>query len=155
MPPRSKDLAGLRAFAAQHAAAHARVATVHANAWCHCGSTQCAAHPDTPAHCAGGVALVLQHDPVVGRVWTLQEVCAACAPLIPNARILARVAQPSGASWRRDGQVPAAQLPMPARPGIPGGFSSPTVQPAEGPVRQSRRRPKPWSETLRRVPASG
>ncbi|MER6273947.1 hypothetical protein [Streptomyces sp900105755] len=132
-PPRSKDLAGLRAFAAQHAAAHARVATVHANAWCHCGSTQCAAHPDTPAHCAGGVALVLQHDPLVGRVWTLEEVCDACAPLIPNARILARAARPSHA------KVPAPQVPMPARPGIPGGFSSPTTQPAEGPARQSRR----------------
>ncbi|MFK0112081.1 hypothetical protein [Streptomyces sp. NPDC091217] len=135
---RSRDLAGLRAFAAQHASAHARVATVHANAWCHCGSTQCAAHPNTPAHCAGGVALVLQHDPLVGRVWTLEEVCEACAPLIPNARVLARAARPPRASQRRDGQMPP-QLPAPARPGIPGGFSSPAAQPAEGEARQPRR----------------
>ncbi|MGW1626286.1 hypothetical protein [Streptomyces sp. NPDC002172] len=139
MPPRSKDLAGLRTFAAQHAAAHARVATVHAHAWCHCGSTQCATHPDTPAHCAGGVTLVLQHDPVVGRVWTLSEVCEACAPLIPNARILARAARPPRADQRRDGQGPGTQVPLPARPGIPGGFSSPTAQPFEGQARQSRR----------------
>nr|WP_316784578.1 hypothetical protein [Streptomyces sasae] len=139
MPPRSRDLAGLRAFAAQHAAAHARVATVHANARCHCGFTQCAAHPDTPAHCAGGVALILQHDPVVGRVWTLEEVCEACAPLIPNARILARAARPPRASQRRDGQVPAPQLPASARLGIPGGFSSPTAQPAEDETRQPHR----------------
>ncbi|MFJ3799933.1 hypothetical protein ACIPSJ_27080 [Streptomyces sp. NPDC090088] len=139
MPPRSKDLAGMRAFAAQHAAAHARVATVHANAWCHCASTQCAAHPDTTVHCAGGVALVLQHDPVVGRVWTLEEVCEVCAPLIPNARVLARAIRPSRANQRQDGQVPAPQLPASARPGIPGGFSSPTAQPAEGPARKPRR----------------
>ncbi|MFE2070139.1 hypothetical protein ACFXDH_48580 [Streptomyces sp. NPDC059467] len=142
MPPRSKDLAGLRAFAAQHAAAHARVATVHANAWCHCGSSQCAAHPDTPTRCAGGVVLVLQHDPLVGRVWTLEEVCEACAPLIPNARVLARAARPSGANKGRDERVPTLQPPSPVRPGIPGGFSSPTAQPAEGQARQPRR-PRP------------
>ncbi|MEW1773672.1 hypothetical protein [Streptomyces sp. NPDC086777] len=139
MPPRSKDLAGLRAFAAQHAAAHARVATVHANAWCHCGSSQCAAHPDTPAHCAGGVALVLQHDPVVGRVWTLSEVCETCAPLIPHARVLARAARSPRVNQRQDGREPVAQVPLPARPGIPGGFSSPTAQPAEGQARPARR----------------
>lgn len=141
MPPRSKDLARLRMFAAQHAAAHARAAIVHANAWCHCGASQCAIHADRPAHCAGGVALVLQHDPVVGRVWTLEEVCEACAPLIPNARVLAHAPRPPHASRRRDGQVqvPVPQVPMPVRPGIPGGFSSPTAQPAEGETRQPRR----------------
>ncbi|MEV7152733.1 hypothetical protein AB0O05_40265 [Streptomyces sp. NPDC093084] len=143
MPPRSKDLPGLRAFAAQHAAAHARVATVHANAWCHCGSSQCAAHPDTTAHCAGGAALVLQHDPLVGRVWTLEEVCEACAPLIPNARVLARAARPSRANQRSDGQMQAPQAPVPSRPGIPGGFSSPAAQLAEGQTRQSRRTSRP------------
>ncbi|WP_181804984.1 hypothetical protein [Streptomyces shenzhenensis] len=150
MPPRSKDVAGLRAFAAQHAAAHARVATVHANAWCHCGSSQCAAHPDTAAHCAGGVALVLQHDPLVGRVWTLEEVCEACAPLIPNARVLARVPRSSPANQRRDGQAPAPQVSsMPARSAVPGGFSSPTAQPTEGQAHQPRR-PRRTSRPARR-----
>ncbi|MEU9413088.1 hypothetical protein AB0E08_46360 [Streptomyces sp. NPDC048281] len=139
MPPRSKEVAGLRAFAAAHAAAHARVATVHANAWCHCGSTQCAAHPDTTTHCAGGVALVLQHDPLVGRVWTLEEVCETCAPLIPNTRVLARATRPSPANQRPDGQGSAAQVPVPARPAVPGGFSSPTAEPADGQVHGPRR----------------
>ncbi|WP_229712889.1 hypothetical protein [Streptomyces fuscichromogenes] len=154
MPPRSKDVAGLRAFAAQHAAAHARVATVHTNAWCHCGSTQCAAHPDRPVHCAGGVALVLQHDPLVGRVWTLEEVCEACAPLIPNARVLARAARPARAG-RRDGQAPPAQVPMPARPGVPGGFSSPAAQPADSPARQPRRPRRTSRPTQRRGQGQG
>ncbi|MGW7244271.1 hypothetical protein [Streptomyces sp. NPDC054804] len=155
MPPRSKDLAGLRAFAAQHAAAHARVATVHANARCHCGTSQCAAHPDTPAYCAGGVALVLQHDPVVGRVWTLSEVCEACAPLIPHARILARGTRPPRATQLRDGQGPVAQVPLPARPGIPGGFSSPAAQPSEGQQRRPRRPRRPSRPAQRRGQGQG
>ncbi len=152
MPPRSADLARLRTFAAQHVSAHARVATVHSNAWCHCGSSQCAAHPDTATHCAGGVALVLQHDPLIGRVWTLQEVCEACASLIPNARVLTRAAQPPRADRPRTGQVPALQVPAPARPVVPRGFSSPTAQPAEGQAMPSRRprRSLPTSRPVRR-----
>ncbi|MER7929809.1 hypothetical protein ABTY96_42890 [Streptomyces sp. NPDC096057] len=137
MPPRSRDLAMLRAFAAQHAAAHAKAATVHANAWCHCGTSQCDAHPDMRVHCAGGAALVLQHDPLVGRLWKLQEVCEACAPLIPNARVVAGAARPPRARRTDEGQT-APQAPVTARQGIPGGFSSPG-QPAEAPARQPRR----------------
>ncbi|MGW2683592.1 hypothetical protein ACWC6I_10580 [Streptomyces sp. NPDC001414] len=127
IPPRSRDLVGLRAFAAQHAAVHAGVAAALAHAWRHCGSTRCAAHPDAPAHCAGGVVLVLQHGPLAGRVWTLEEVCRACAPLIPHARVLARAAGSSREKPEQGLTVPAP-LPAPfARPGIPGGFSSPAV----------------------------
>ncbi|MFD7702798.1 hypothetical protein [Streptomyces caelestis] len=68
MPARSKDLAALRAFAARHAAAHAKAATVRPHAWCHCGSQNCAAHPETTTHCAGAVLLILRHDATVGRV---------------------------------------------------------------------------------------
>ncbi|MFJ9871393.1 hypothetical protein [Streptomyces sp. NPDC101165] len=133
MPPRSKDVATLRTFAAQHAAAHAKAATVRPNAWCHCGSQRCASHPDTKTHCAGGVVLILQHDPTVGRVWTVEEVCESCAPLIPNAAVVARAVRP-----KRPTQPPV-QAPA-ARPVVPGGFSSAAAGPAESQAAPGRRR---------------
>ncbi|MEU5241677.1 hypothetical protein ACH4UR_35805 [Streptomyces lydicus] len=139
MPPRSKDLAALRTFAAQHAAAHAKAATVRPNAWCHCGSQRCAAHPDK-VHCAGAVVLILRHDPTVGRVWSIEEVCDTCAPLIPNATILARAGRPS-----RSNERPAPQAPAPTRPGIPSGFSSTATfsdDSEQEPIRRSRRPPQ-------------
>ncbi|MER7577614.1 hypothetical protein [Streptomyces sp. NPDC126514] len=126
MPTRSKDLASLRAFAAQHAAAHAKAATPRPNAACHCGAEHCAAHEDAKVYCAGAVALILRHDPAFGRVWSIEEVCAACAPLIPHARIIARAATPQP----RTARPSAAAVPAPARSAVPGGFSSPS--PAEG-----------------------
>ncbi|MGW9025739.1 hypothetical protein ACWGQ5_16310, partial [Streptomyces sp. NPDC055722] len=68
MPPRSKDVAALRAFAAQHAAVHTKVATVRPDAACHCQVGGCAAHEGTKVHCAGAVVLIVPHDPVIGRV---------------------------------------------------------------------------------------
>ncbi|GAA3110894.1 hypothetical protein [Streptomyces echinatus] len=137
MPARSKDLAALRAFAARHAAAHAKAATVRPNAFCYCGSQQCSAHPGT-VHCAGAVVLILRHDPAVGQVWSVEEVCAACAPLIPNATVVARAARQS-----RNAEQPAPQIPAPASPGIPGGFSSPGAAPAEGQPAPARRSGRP------------
>ncbi|WP_318218806.1 hypothetical protein [Streptomyces sp. SCL15-6] len=137
MPARSDDLAALRAFAARHAAAHAKAATVRPNAWCHCGSQRCGAHPDTKTHCAGAVLLILRHDPVMRRVWSVEEVCETCAPLIPNATVLARAERP-----RRTPDRPTTQAPTaPARPVVAGGFSSPAAPGADGagPVRRSRR----------------
>lgn len=90
MPPRSRDLASLRRFAEAHVGAHARAATVHPDAACACRQTQCASHEDSQVHCAGSVLLVLRHDPAVGQVWTLMEVCAACAPLMTHTRVLGR-----------------------------------------------------------------
>lgn len=133
MPPRSEDFTALYTFAAAHAKAHAKAATVNANAYCHCGSQRCGAHSATKTSCAGRVVLILRHDPIVRRVWSLEEVCEMCAPLIPNATIVARAARPERAV------TPAAQVPAPARPGIAGGFSS---APGEGdapPVRRPRR----------------
>ncbi|MEU0846975.1 hypothetical protein ABZ387_03295 [Streptomyces flaveolus] len=138
MPPRSEDLAGLRAFAARHAAAHAKAATVRPNAWCHCGSQHCGAHPDTKTHCAGAVLMILRHDPVMRRVWSVEEVCETCAPLIPNATVLARAAErPRHTPDRPTTKAPAA----PVRPVVAGGFSSPTAPGAgdPAPVRRSRR----------------
>ncbi|MET7490470.1 hypothetical protein [Streptomyces sp. NPDC005538] len=137
MPPRSEDLTALHAFAAAHAAAHAKVATINPDAYCHCGSQRCGAHPDTKTSCAGGVVMILRHDPIVRRVWSLEEVCEMCAPLIPHATVLGRAARPNRTTKRP--ATPAAQVTAPARPGIAGGFSS---APAEGdadPVRRSRR----------------
>jgi hypothetical protein len=58
MPPRSRNLAALRTFAAQHAAAHAKTATVRPNAACHCRAQQCSMHPAAKATlCAGAVVL--------------------------------------------------------------------------------------------------
>lgn len=146
MPSRSKDLAALRAFAAGHAAAHARAATVRANARCHCGAQQCEAHPDTRTQCAGAVVLVLQHDPAVGRVWTLEEICEACARVLPHISVLARAQRPSRTSERPAAERPAAEAPVLARPGIPGGFSSLAAGPADAapaPARRPRRAPRP------------
>ncbi|MFG3551841.1 hypothetical protein [Streptomyces sp. NPDC047725] len=135
MPPRSTDLAALRAFAARHAAAHAKAATVRPNARCHCGSQRCGAHPDTQTHCAGAVLMILRHDPVMRRVWSVEEVCETCAPLIPNAAILARAER-----RRRTPDHPPTQAPAPARPSVAAGFSSPTAPGADepAPVRPSR-----------------
>ncbi|MEU6071908.1 hypothetical protein ABZ864_47695, partial [Streptomyces sp. NPDC047082] len=137
MPPRSKDLAVLRAFAAQHAAAHAKAAKVRPNASCHCRSLQCGAHPDTKVHCTGSVVLIVRHDPSVGRVWSVEEVCEMCAPLIPNATVVARAAR------RPSPDAPAAghAVPAPAPAPVPGGFSSAgATDGSEGkPVRRSRR----------------
>ncbi|MEU4875776.1 hypothetical protein, partial [Streptomyces sp. NPDC021608] len=94
MPPRSRDLAALRRFAEAHAAAHARAAAVHHDAACWCRRQRCALHEETRVACAGTVVLVLRHDPAVGQVWTLTEVCAACASLLPHARVLSRAVPP-------------------------------------------------------------
>ncbi|WP_043495706.1 hypothetical protein [Streptomyces viridosporus] len=137
MPARSRDLAALRAFAARHAAAHARAATVRPHAGCHCGSQGCAAHPDTTAHCAGAVLLILRHDATVGRVWSVEEVCETCAPLLAHATVLARAATP-----RRSSAPPAAPVPA-VRPSVPGGFSAPATGPTEDrSARRSRRAPQ-------------
>lgn len=143
MPARSENLTALRTFAAAHAAAHAKAATINPHAYCHCGSQRCGAHPDTKTSCAGGVVLILRHDPMVRRVWTVEEVCETCAPLIPNTTVLARAAQPNRTTSpsprpaNADGQVPA-----PARPSIAGGFSSASGEGDPAPAQRPRRTPQ-------------
>lgn len=131
MPARSKDAAGLRRFAADHAKAHARLATVRPHTDCTCGGAQCALH-EARVQCAGTTLLVLVHNPAVGQVWTLAEVCQACARQIPHTTILA-TGRPA---------VPAPAAPGAARPVqravVPGGFSSPEAAPEPSP---GRRRP--------------
>ncbi|MCX4826945.1 hypothetical protein OG883_45750 [Streptomyces sp. NBC_01142] len=138
MPARSKDLPALRAFAARHAAAHAKAATLRPNAACHCRADRCAAHEDTRVHCTGAAVLILRHDPTIGRVWSVEEVCETCAPLIPHARTIARAPRPRPAATAL--KAPAPKVPAPARAGVPGGFSSPSA-PADGDA--PRRRPRP------------
>ncbi|WP_053643988.1 MULTISPECIES: hypothetical protein [unclassified Streptomyces] len=122
MPARSRDLSALRAFAAQHAAAHAKVATVRPNADCHCRSEHCEAHPGHKTPCAGEVVMILRHDPLVGQVWIVEEVCGMCAPHIPHTRVLARAAAPTGPTAAKPAtQARAGVLP---RPGVPNLFSS-------------------------------
>ncbi|MFJ3214123.1 hypothetical protein [Streptomyces flaveolus] len=137
MPARSDDLAALRAFAARHAAAHAKAATVRPNAWCHCGSQHCGAHPDT------------RHDPVMRRVWSVEEVCETCAPLIPNATVLARAERP-----RRTPERPTAQNPGPVRPVVAGGFSSPAAL-GDGDPAPGRRSRRTSQRSGRRRPGQG
>ncbi|MFE5216604.1 hypothetical protein ACFRC1_19065 [Streptomyces sp. NPDC056626] len=137
MPPRSRDLAALRAFAAGHAAAHAKAATVRPHAFCYCGAQQCSAHPET-VQCAGAVVLILRHDPTVGQVWSVEEICEACASRIPHITVVARAAR-----QRRVAERPVAQVPAAARASVPGGFSSPAAVPDEGapmPTRRPQRR---------------
>ncbi|MFE7927836.1 hypothetical protein ACFU6S_03740 [Streptomyces sp. NPDC057456] len=165
MPPRSRDLAALRRFAVAHAAAHARAAAVHPDAACWCRRQRCALHEGTRVACAGSVVLVLRHDPVVGQVWTLSEVCAACAPLLPHARVLNRAAPPpprvadpapdtglepgraagSGAGGGREAHDrPAPSAPATPTVGpprlVPGGFSAPSSGTGAGAERGGGRR---------------
>ncbi|MCX4767157.1 hypothetical protein OG562_40560 [Streptomyces sp. NBC_01275] len=143
MPPRSRDIAALRRFAEAHAAAHARAAAVHHDAACWCRRQRCAAHEGVRVHCAGTVVLVVQHDPAVGQVWTLSEVCSACAPLMPHARVLSRAVPPPPTAPAEERETPYVR---PAPPGpaassasapprhVPGGFSAPTTTAGLGAV---------------------
>ncbi|MFI5867126.1 hypothetical protein [Streptomyces sp. NPDC051546] len=140
MPPRREDVTALRVFAAAHAAAHARAATLNPSAYCHCGSQRCGAHPTARTSCAGRVVMILRHDPIVRRVWSVEEVCEMCAPLIPNATVLARAEQPSRTTHRP--APTGAPVPAPARPGIAGGFSSSPGEGDPAPVRHPRRTPQ-------------
>lgn len=148
MPPRSRDLAALRRFAEAHAAAHARAAAVHHDAACWCRRQRCALHEGTRVNCAGTVVLVLRHDPAVAQVWTLTEVCAACAPLMPHARVISRAVPPPPPPRdpEREGQAthsPSPSLPTVAPPRlVPGGFSAPSG-PGPGPERVGTRRRTP------------
>jgi hypothetical protein len=143
MPPRSRDLAALRVFAAQHATAHAKTATVRPNAACHCRAQQCSPHPAAKvALCTGAVVLVLRHDPSVGQVWTLAEVCETCAPLMTYATVLARAPRTRPATPQVT--PPAAHPAIPHPTPVPGGFSSQgagvgTDGGGEGVRRRSRR----------------
>ncbi|WP_240203078.1 hypothetical protein [Streptomyces actuosus] len=142
MPARSRDIAALRRFAVAHAAAHAKAAAVRADASCWCRQQRCAAHEGTRVGCAGPVVLLLRHDPAVGQVWTLCEVCTSCAPLISHARVVGRAApaertrvpdQPGP----RPAAVPSGSVAGPALL-VPGGFSAPSG--ADGPPQASHRR---------------
>lgn len=151
MPPRSRDIAALRRFAEAHAAAHARAAAVHHDAACWCRRQQCALHEGTRVNCAGGVVLVLRHDPAIGQVWTLSEVCSACAPLMPHGRVASRAVPPPApprdpdrASGRASDREPFAS-PAPAGPPVvvpprlvPGGFSAPAGEAGQGPGPERR-----------------
>jgi hypothetical protein len=159
MPPRSRDVAALRRFAEAHAHAHAKAVTVRPDAACGCRQQRCAAHEGTRTYCAGSVVLVLRHDPAVGQVWTLTEVCSACAPLMTHARVVGRAvphtrpapadgpddAGPGsrgigGGSAPEESEVPlAVPAGAPAR-SVPGGFSASAAGP-DAP-RESRRRPR-------------
>ncbi|MEU9104912.1 hypothetical protein AB0D54_11165 [Streptomyces xanthophaeus] len=147
MPPRSKDTAAMRRFAAEHVRAHARLVTVRPNAGCACRAAECAYHENVRSACTGAPLLVLIHNPAVGQVWTLAEVCQACAPLISHTSILgsarrsaSAASAPAGAS-SADPAAPAAPAvpaaPAPARVAVPGGFSSPDAAPEA----EARRRP--------------
>jgi hypothetical protein len=137
MPPRSRDIAALRRFAEAHAAAHAKAAAVRPDAACWCRQQRCAGHEDTRVGCAGPVVLVLRHDPAVGQVWTLCEVCTACASLMSHSRVVGRAAPPERT------RVPEQPVPRPTAVGtaplVPGGFSAPSAGVAE-PQRTQRRR---------------
>ncbi|WP_338675210.1 hypothetical protein V1460_21150 [Streptomyces sp. SCSIO 30461] len=132
MPARSRNITELRAFAAAHATAHARAATVRSRAACHCRIQQCAGHPEQKVRCAGDVVLVMRHDPTVSRVWTIAEVCESCAPLLPHARVVARAARPAAETTR-------PTLP-PARSTVPQGFSAPSPQGTEETLAPARPR---------------
>jgi hypothetical protein len=138
MPPRSRDVTALRRFAEAHAVAHARAATVRGDASCQCRVQQCAAHEGSKVLCGGPVVLVLRHNPAVGRVWTVAEVCERCAPLMSHARIVGRAAPRPAV---RPAPAPAAPAPAAPRGQVPGGFTAPAgPAPENGVPRTARRR---------------
>ncbi|MGR4878148.1 hypothetical protein ACIPUC_01765 [Streptomyces sp. LARHCF249] len=139
MPPRSKDTTAMRRFAAEHVRAHARLATVRPDAACACRAAECGFHEDTRASCTGAPLLVLIHNPAVGQVWTLAEICQGCAPLISHTAVLGRAQRPTAAraSAASAPVSPVPTSPGPARVAVAGGFSSPEAAPEA----VSRRRP--------------
>ncbi|MFB7462849.1 hypothetical protein ACFCZ1_04970 [Streptomyces sp. NPDC056224] len=134
----------MRRFAAEHARAHARLATVRPHAACACRAAECGFHEDTRTSCTGAPLLVLIHNPAIGQVWTLAEICQACAPLISHTAVLGRAQRPT-APHASAGSAPASAAPgsaapaspVPARAAVAGGFSSPEAAPEA----VSRRRP--------------
>ncbi|MEV7569407.1 hypothetical protein [Streptomyces tanashiensis] len=136
MPPRSKDINALRRFAHQHVQAHARSATPRPHATCACGAADCR-HHTTRTTCTGRTLLVLIHNRAVGDVWTLTEVCQACAPHIVNATVL------PGAPAQPGSSVPAATKPAPPAP-VQAIFSSPQAADADevSAARRSQRPPR-------------
>ncbi|MFF7813104.1 hypothetical protein ACFZCF_14495 [Streptomyces sp. NPDC007945] len=146
MPDRSKDIRALRAFAAEHVRAHARLATPRPNAACACGGAGCR-HHQARALCSGRTLLVLIHNPAVGEVWTLAEICEACAPLITHARIVARAANPAETPGPERVPEPRSAPAAPAvagGPGVPVLFSSPEAAggPGDGAAPRHVRRPR-------------
>ncbi|MFG3350169.1 hypothetical protein ACGF1Z_34560 [Streptomyces sp. NPDC048018] len=135
MPPRSGDLTALRRFADQHARAHARVTGPRPDAACACGATGCRYH-SARAACSGRSLLVLIHNRAVAEIWTVIEICQACAPLVAHATVLAGARQTS-APVRTTGVVRTPAAPR----AVPMGFSAP--EPAGGGEPPPRRRPRP------------
>ncbi|MEU6865847.1 hypothetical protein ABZ924_21760 [Streptomyces sp. NPDC046876] len=129
MPSRSKDATAMRRFAAEHIKAHGRLAGARPNASCSCGGAGCT-HHESRVHCAGTSLLLLVHNPAIGRVWTLAEVCQACARNIPHITILAtaKPALPTPAA-------PVVEQPA-QRAAVPGGFSSPETASDPSPARR-------------------
>ncbi|MFI2352380.1 hypothetical protein ACH492_36385 [Streptomyces sp. NPDC019443] len=140
LPPRSRDVAGLRRFAALHAASHAKAARVRERASCQCWAQSCAAHEGMRVHCSGSTVLVLRHDPAVARVWHLAEVCAACAKVMTHTRVVglpAPTARPATAAPERSERA-GQNVPAPAAPAaVAVGFSSPTPTGADEAPRRS------------------
>lgn len=134
MPPRSKDINALRRFAHQHVQAHARSATPRPAAACACGAADCRHHA-ARATCTGRTLMILIHNRAVGDVWTLSEICQACAPHIVGATVLSRTAPPPGSS------VPAPSKPAPPVP-VQATFSSPQAADADE-VSAARRTQRP------------
>lgn len=130
MPPRSRDVAALRRFAALHAASHAKAARVRDGAACQCWAQRCSAHEGTRTLCYGGTVLVLRHDPAVGRVWQLSEVCSACAKVMTHTRVVglpAPTAQRGGTAPQQRSEPAGDSSPVAAAPAaVAVGFSSPT-----------------------------
>ncbi|MFE5681575.1 hypothetical protein ACFQ7B_38975 [Streptomyces erythrochromogenes] len=125
----------MRRFAADHIKAHARLAAARLRTGCACGSMRCALHQGH-VQCSGTKLLILVHDPAVGQVWTLAEVCQTCARQIPHTTVLA-TGRPT---------LPAPTAPVTAQPvqraAVPGGFSSPRTTPDTSSERHRPYRPR-------------
>jgi hypothetical protein len=73
------------------------------------------------------VLLVLRHDPAVGQVWTLVEVCAACAARMTHTRVVGRPL-PRTRPPREETVVPLEAPATTSARSVPAGFSAPAPE---------------------------
>lgn len=103
---RHRDPAQARASAWRHMRAHAEELDVAAGAACRCRSVGCAWHARATG-CSGAAVLVVVPG-LTDRVWTVAEVCSACAGAIPRSHVLKRsiqqdtISTPADTAIRRD-----------------------------------------------------
>lgn len=94
-PQRFRDPTLARIAALQHVREHVSRIELAEQSTCCCKAHDCVWHPAAPsAACQGRPRLVLVPD-VLGRVWVIAEMCAACTRAIPRVKVLQKPVSPA------------------------------------------------------------